>query len=166
MLFVFLLFAWSLVLIRGAFLQLTPNDRLVRAASKQYKTTVALEARRGAILDRYGKDLAISETSFSLFADPQVLALPRKQGRQLSSEIKLNYRQLQEKVKDKSKRFVWLERQLGLQQKKKIESLKIKGLGFIEEAKRVYPNDEILGPILGFVGREGQGLEGLELAFD
>ena len=47
-----------------------------------------------------------------------------------------------------------------------IKTQKIRGLGFVEEWKRVYPNDQLLSTTLGFVGKEGQGLEGLELFYD
>ena len=38
------------------------------------------------------------------------------------------------------------------------------GLAFIEESRRIYPNDDLLRPVLGFTGRDSQGLEGIELA--
>ncbi|MCB0348503.1 MAG: transpeptidase family protein, partial [Bdellovibrionales bacterium] len=50
--------------------------------------------------------------------------------------------------------------------KEKIEKLNIRGIGFIEESKRIYPNIEILSQTLGFVGANGAGLEGLELQFN
>ena len=41
-----------------------------------------------------------------------------------------------------------------------IQSWKIKGLAFLEEPKRVYPKGSLLAQALGFVGRDGHGLEG------
>lgn len=155
---------WSVAILRAGFLQLTPNDKLQSLASRQYKTTVALQARRGAILDRYGKDLALSETTFSLFADPSVIQKKRVLARKLSKELNISFDTILDRVSDSEKRFVWIQRQMSLEQRNRIQDLGLKGLGFIEEAKRVYPNESLLGNVIGFVGREGQGLEGLELS--
>ncbi|MCB0406680.1 MAG: PASTA domain-containing protein, partial [Bdellovibrionales bacterium] len=70
------------------------------------------------------------------------------------------------KIKSKTKRFRWLARNMTLEEKKAIEKLDIKGLGFLEEPKRVYPNNQLLSQVIGFTGREGFGLEGLERTLD
>src|SRR5690606_34534754 len=67
---------------------------------------------------------------------------------------------------DKNKKFVWLGRQMEKSKRDKISKLNIRGLGFVEESKRIYPNHNLLSQTLGFVGREGQGLSGLETKFD
>jgi cell division protein FtsI (penicillin-binding protein 3) len=62
--------------------------------------------------------------------------------------------------------FVWVKRKITPEQSEKIKDLKISGLGFIKEAQRFYPHKELAGQLLGFVGVDSQGLEGIEREFD
>ncbi len=154
------------MLLRGAWLQLFPNEKMKSYAQRQFQTSVSLQARRGAIVDRNGRDLAVSETAYSLYADPKLLKSPRRTARLLARELNLSVEVLASKFSDPSKRFVWVARALDQKIRDRIQPQKVPGLGWIEESKRVYPNDTILGPVLGFLGSEGQGLEGLERAYD
>lgn len=158
---------WALLLIRVFFVQIFPHAKLERLESKQYETTVKIEGRRGSIYDRRGIELAISAPAYSLYADPQLLWKDRHTiARQLTKAIGLNRWEFLKLAKDKKKRFVWIERQLSPAQMEKVKKLNIHGLGFIEEPKRIYPDEDILKPVLGVVGRTGQGLEGIEKQFD
>lgn len=158
---------WVLLLMRVFFIQIFPHEKLERLESRQYETTVKIEGRRGSIYDRRGIELAISSPAYSLYADPQLLWKDRATiARQLTKAIGLNRWEFLKLVKDKKKRFVWIDRQLSSQQMEKVKKLNIHGLGFIEEPKRIYPDEDILKPILGTVGRYGKGLEGIEKQFD
>lgn len=151
---------------RAAYLQILPNDRLESLRKRQFETVVTLRSRRGDVLDRNGQELAISTTSHSLFADPKMLEDPRRAARVLSKELNAPYKPLYDKLKQRKKRFVWLQRHLDRPIRDAIEAKKIKGLGFIEESKRTYPNETLLSHVLGFVGAEGGGLEGLEARYN
>ncbi len=162
---------WGVVLARAAFLQLLPNERLHRLQKKQFETVVTLNPRRGDVVDRERHELAVSMTTYSLFADPKLIDDPRRVARAIGREIGAatgtSSRAVLEKLlQARHKRFVWLGRQLSKSVRDEIESLSIRGLGFIEESSRIYPNDRLLGSVLGFVGEEGQGLEGLELRYN
>jgi len=65
-----------------------------------------------------------------------------------------------------SKHFVWLERKLTPEAAVRIKNMKLRGIGFVKENKRFYPNIEIAAHVLGFTGREPNGLEGIELKYD
>lgn len=166
---------WACLITRAAWIQLIPNQRLEALKRRQFETTITLGNRRGEILDRYGNELATSAPAWSLFADPKVIENSKDASRQLSaifrkkhpvSEQRRVARQLNEKIKNKRRRFVWIERQMTTERKVEIEKLKIKGLGFIEEPRRIYPNEKLLANVLGFVGQEGRGLEGLEMKYN
>ncbi|MEI7972909.1 MAG: penicillin-binding protein 2 [Bdellovibrio sp.] len=159
-------FLAGIVMVRAAWLQLFPNEQIRKSAERQFQTSVSLKARRGAIVDRHGRDLALSETAYSLFADPQVLKTPRRTARWLAHELGQASEALIAKFADPQKRFVWVARTLDSKTRDRIQSKKIRGLGWIEEARRIYPNENLMGPLLGFLGSEGQGLEGLELSYD
>jgi len=158
---------WALLLMRVFFVQIFPHEKLERLELRQYETTVKIEGRRGSIYDRKGVELAISAPAYSLYADPQLLVKEKLTvARQLRKAIGLSIPIFLKLVKDKKKRFVWLERQLSSLQMEKVKALNIHGLGFIEEPMRIYPDEEILKPILGVVGNTGRGLEGVEKQFD
>ena len=153
---------WVLMIGRAAYLQLLPNARLQALQKRQFETVVTLKSRRGDVLDRKGRELAVSTAAYSLFADPKLIERPGVVAVQLSKILDIPSKEIIKKIKNKKSRFVWIERRMDSPQHEQIEVLKIHGLGFIDESKRVYPNESLLAPVLGFVGGEGKGLEGLE----
>lgn len=165
--FIFITFLWGMLIFRAAYLQFLPHDKLNALQARQFQTVVTLPSRRGTVYDMNGKELAMSAPSYSLYADPKVL----KDKRQISEKISKiiggqSAREILSKVKDASKRFVWIDRLISASQADEIREMKIRGLGLVEDWKRVYPNDSLLASTLGFLGKEGQALEGLELYRD
>ena len=157
---------WSTLVFRAAYLQFIPHDKLSALQEKQFQTVVSLPARRGNIVDRNGKELAMSAPAYSIYADPKVIENKRPLAKFLGKILKENPSEIYAKIKDKDKRFIWVDRLVSVSQVDEIKAAKIHGLGFVEEWKRVYPNDQLLATTLGFTGKEGQGLEGLELFYD
>lgn len=164
--FIFMTTLWALIIGRAAYLQVLPNERLKSLQKRQFETVVTLNPRRGDVLDRNGHELAVSMTTYSLFADPKILEEPKKIARLLAHELHAPVKQIEDKLRGHKRRFVWIERQLSKTVRDAIDEHKIRGLGFIEESQRIYPNDRLLSHVLGFVGRDGQGLEGLELKYN
>ncbi len=157
---------WGLMIARAIFLQILPNDRLKSLQKRQFETVVTLNPRRGDVLDRNNHELAISMPSYALFADPKIIEEPKKVARILAQELHVPAKVIEEKLRLRKKRFIWIERQLSKSVRDVIDNLQIRGLGFIEESKRVYPNERLLSQVIGFVGGDGQGLEGLELKYN
>src|SRR6185312_13063866 len=143
-----------------------PDVRLENLKRRQFETSLEIHTRRGAILDRNGNDLAASVPSYSLFADPKLIKSAPALAKRLAKKLDIPYASLKRRLKGHSRRFVWIRRQLSDKQKVDIEAWDEAGLGFIEEPKRVYPNGSLLAQVMGFVGSEGNGLEGLELQYD
>lgn len=157
---------WAVLLVRGLQMQILPNQQITSAKEKQYQRIVKLQSKRGDIFDRNGIDLAISVPAYSLFADPSLIQKPRRLALKLSKILGVPHRDLYKKLNKKTSRFVWLERLLDESKKNKILEWKEKGLGFHEEFKRVYPNRNSLSHVLGFVGIDGRGLEGIESRYN
>lgn len=157
---------WSFLVLRAARLQFLPHEQLESRYEKIFQTTVKLEPRRGSIYDRKGRELAVSIPARSLFADPAEITEPRRAARQLGAILKLNPSQLEKRFRESSRRFLWVARKLDQDVVDRIEDLNLKGFSFVEESRRIYPNDKLLAPILGMTGLESQGLEGLELKLD
>lgn len=161
-----ILVLWSMLILRAGYLQFLPNGRLNSLQNRQFQTKVTLQARRGAIVDKSGRDLALSATAYSLYADPKILnnkkAVAKKIAKALNQPTDLIY----SKIKDGSRRFVWIQRLLEQNKADEIKAWNIRGLSFVEEWRRVYPNENLLAQTLGFLGSEGQGLDGLELGYN
>lgn len=157
---------WLLLLYRGLSLQVFPQKRLSALKKELFETTVKIKSRRGIIYDRNGKELAVSVSSQSLFADPKKMNKPYYAAKLLSSLFSIPKKNLLKKLLHKKKRFVWIKRHLTEKEIHTIKSWKIKGLHFINEPKRFYPKDTFLSQVLGFTGVDGQGLEGVEKQYD
>jgi cell division protein FtsI/penicillin-binding protein 2 len=166
LLFIFLVSLFTLGLTRVFYLQTIPNENLARLQRNQFTSRISLLPHRGKILDRNGEELASSVTAYSLYADPQVIEHPRKVAKKLATLLAMNYIDLKEKLSQEGRRFVWLKRQMEPEQMQKIKALNEQGLTFVEEGKRSYPNLGVASQVLGFVGLDGSGLEGLEKKYD
>jgi cell division protein FtsI (penicillin-binding protein 3) len=166
LLFCGLMILWAALVLRAGWLQIIPDERMAVLQERQFQTVITLQNRRGAIVDRNGRDLALSMTAFSLYADPKILLGKKNLSKRLGKSLGMSAESIAAKLKDNQKRFVWLARLLPREKYDEIKSWDIRGLSFVEEFKRVYPNENLLASTLGFVGGEGQGLEGLELAYD
>lgn len=164
--FIGLSLLWGILVLRAASLQFLPNEKLASLKNRQFKTVVTLQPRRGLIMDRQGRELALSTKAFSLYADPQILDGRKALSRRLAKELGISERSVYSKIRDPQKRFIWIQRMIDPEKAERIKSWEVRGLGFVEEWKRVYPNESVLAPTLGFLGIEGQGLEGLELQYE
>lgn len=157
---------WLSLFVRLVQIQILPHPQLKKFKDRQYKTLITLRPRRGNILDRNGFELASSLKAYSLFADPSLIQNPRKVALKISKKLNLNYRKTYQKLTKKKTHFVWIKRKLNKALKTDISDWKNPGLGFIEESQRVYPKGHLFSQVLGFVGTDSIGLEGLEGYYD
>ena len=163
---VFFALLWILLLFKGVYLQLIPNQKLSQLKKKLFDRTVELKPRRGNIYDRNNKELAISIPSLSLFADPSQMKEPYYAAKKLSRLLQQPKKTFLKKLLNKNRRFVWIKRHLSPAETKAIQSWRLEGLHFLKESKRFYTNENSLSQVLGFTGIEGQGLEGIEKQYD
>ncbi|HEY0838662.1 MAG TPA: penicillin-binding transpeptidase domain-containing protein [Vulgatibacter sp.] len=162
-----------LVLARAIHLQVVQQDRLGNLARDQYLRTVELSPHRGEILDRAGGTLASSVEVESIFIDPGLLP---KEPQALHAEAERiglaaglsreRIRQLATRASQPGSRFAWVRRKAGPAVAAKVRALGSPGVGFVKESRRFYPQKELAAQVLGFVGADGHGLEGLERELD
>ncbi|MCX6112050.1 MAG: penicillin-binding protein 2, partial [Proteobacteria bacterium] len=166
--FVVLTAVFLILLGRAIFLQIFPDERIVKIAKKQYSGKIGLSPKRGDIFDRNGNPLAISMDFESLYADPTLITDKKTAAEILSKEIGLNYSDTLEKISSPGKRFVWLKHLMSPEEAKKLQPLfkKERGLRTIKEPKRVYPNNTLASHIIGFVDRDAKGMDGVERFYD
>jgi cell division protein FtsI (penicillin-binding protein 3) len=153
---------------RAVFLQVYEQDKLRELAQDQYVRQIDIPARRGDIFDRRGTPLAQSVEVDSIWADPSMLLDVRKAARALAKALKLGAQDaedLQARLQ-RGKRFAWVKRQAKPQEVEAVKALGLAGMGFTKEPKRFYPQRELAAQVVGVVGTDGRGLEGLELAFN
>ena len=122
---------------------------------------IVIPCKRGVIYDRHGEPLAITTQTSSLYACPDVIKKPEQVARKLSKILHIEYKSLLKRLKRKGE-FIWLKRWLTPKEASLVERLDIDGLNFRPENKRSYPHGYLAGQVLGFVGVDGVGLEGIE----
>lgn len=150
---------------RAAYVQVFANDFFLRQGEVRFTRTLTLPANRGRVLDRHGLLLASSVPAPSIWANPEDMEREPGKLRELARLLDMTPAELDKKLKDDEKTFVWLRRQLDEQVVKQILALGIKGVYDIKEYKRLYPEGEAAAHIVGFTNVEDQGQEGVELIF-
>lgn len=158
-------------IVRNLFREQVINHEL-RVAEAQEQTQVErnLQSPRGMILDRNGKVLAISEMSKSLYADPTMLNEdPAVVADLLAPYLRIPKDVIEHRLKEDTA-FVWLDRQMDHEKYEAVESIikeeKLHGLAFRDENRRFYPNGSMAAQVIGFVGENDHGLEGIEMMLD
>ena len=159
------IFSFFLVSLRLVDLMIVHHKRFYDSAQKQHIKVEDIQGRRGIIVDRRGRELALNLDLDSIYADPKHLDREGNDVKRLASAIAREPKAVLAKIPDKG-RFIWVERKLDPGTAEKIRALKIEGLGFLPETKRFYPKADLASHILGFVGIDNQALEGIELKFD
>jgi cell division protein FtsI (penicillin-binding protein 3) len=150
---------------RAAYVQVIANDFFLHQGEVRFARTLTLPANRGRVLDRNGLLLASSVPAPSIWANPEDIERDPAKLRELARLLKMSTAELDAKLKDDEKTFVWLRRQLDEPVVKEILALNIKGVYDIKEYKRLYPEGEAAAHIVGFTNVEDQGQEGVELVF-
>lgn len=150
---------------RAFYLQILQHENLVKKADKQHQHKIDLTPARGSILDRNGTTLAESIHMDSCYGEPRrikdvdgtagvlapILGIPKNE---LVTKLSVN------------KSFIWIERWMAPEVATRVRNMKLPGIGFVPESKRFYPNMEIAAHVVGFTGRDPNGLEGIELKYD
>ncbi|MHC4601120.1 MAG: peptidoglycan D,D-transpeptidase FtsI family protein, partial [Planctomycetota bacterium] len=122
---------------------------------------------RGRLLDRRGKELAVSRSRVkSLFAVPPQIHNPKALAGVLGELLRTDPKGILEAFGKNERKFVWVKRMLADSEVRAVEELKAEGLGFRDEPKRFYPHGKLASHALGFVGVDHKGLEGAEAAFE
>lgn len=164
-LFIVFILIFLLLIYRLYNIQVLGSSVLHELARKEHVTSYIVDGKRGMIFDRNFKKLATNVESKSLFAIPYRIEQPEQTSRLLSSKLGLTYQDVENEL-TKERYFVWIDRKLSQEKYEEIKSLNLEGLDFVTENKRFYPKESLAANLIGFVGIDNQGLEGLELYFD
>jgi cell division protein FtsI (penicillin-binding protein 3) len=159
-----LVLAFGVLLLRAAWLQGVRAQSLSRLAQSQHREQVTIPAGRGTIYDRTGAQLALGEQAITVYANPRQITNPRTAAEAASRALGVDETQLLARLSDRSHGFVYVARQADAPRARALQRLKIPGFGFYPEERRSYPLGSVAAQVLGYVGVDGTGLSGLELA--
>ena len=160
-----IIFSFFALFLRLTDLMILNHKLLSEKAKQQHIKVEDIQVRRGIIFDREGRQLALNLELESLYCEPENFHLDNENIRKLSFALSKEPEVILTKIPEEGK-FVWIERKLEPDIAERIKDLNIKGLGFMNEAKRVYPKGKLASHIVGSVGVDNQALEGIELQFD
>ncbi|MDN2666427.1 MULTISPECIES: penicillin-binding transpeptidase domain-containing protein [Vibrio] len=168
--FVFL--AFTALVGRVAYIQIIEPDNLIRQGDLRSVRVKAIPSARGIISDRNGEPLAVSVPVEAVWADPKTIFDKNGMAQidrwyALADVLGLKRQSMIDKISsNKSRRFVYLQRQVSPAMAKYIRELKLVGVGLKAESRRYYPAGEVSAHLIGVTGIDGHGLEGVERSYD
>jgi cell division protein FtsI (penicillin-binding protein 3) len=156
----FLLF-FVVALGRSFWIQGVKGSGFAAEAASQQSETVMVPGLRGRILDRHGRELAVSEDAATIYATPyQVKNAPRTADK-LAPLLGMSGDDVLKALTQPSG-FSYVARKVDLLTAARIERLKLPGIGELPDSRRTYPQGDLASQVVGAVGVDNQPLIGLE----
>jgi cell division protein FtsI (penicillin-binding protein 3) len=155
--------------LRLAYLQTVMRPELEARAESQHKRTPPAPAKRGDIVDRRGNVLATSVDADSIYAVPTELDDREAAVAALCGALGDCTARERQRLLDRfsnQRAFAYVRRQVSPDAARRVAALNLDGIGFIKESRRFYPNTELAAHVLGYVGIDNNGLNGIESAYD
>lgn len=169
---VLLIFTFLITALLGrvGWLQIVRGEELQRKAYEQQNSDREIPPRRGSILDRNGKQLAISATVDRIVVNPTEIdkspEVREQIAKKLAEFLDLDEEAVLKKINKTNSRYEIIkkrvEKSIGDQIRQWKSEEKIKGLYIDEDTKRYYPKGNLAAHVIGFVGEDNQGLDGIE----
>jgi cell division protein FtsI (penicillin-binding protein 3) len=150
--------------VRGVYLQSLHKEFLQKKGDARYSRSLVLQAHRGKITDRNGELLAISSPVESVWLSPPDVDISKQNKILLANLLKIKVKDIDKKIANREREFVYLKRRISPELAAKVMSLKISGVFLQREYKRFYPAGDVTAHLVGFTGIDDNGQEGFELA--
>lgn len=154
-----------LLLVRLFYIQMFMAPELQKAAYEQQTRDRLIAPERGDILDRNGTPIATTKTVASVSVIHAQVEEPEKVAKVLSEKLDLDYNETLEKV-NKRVALMRIKTKVDKETAEEIASLKLKGVMVDEDILRVYPYNTLAAQVIGFVGKDNQGIIGLESKYE
>ena len=160
------LLLWGAVIVgRLVTLQLVQGPKYRARAQRQQERRIELSGRRGPILDRQGRELAVSVEVSSVYAIADEIEDPKGAAASLAPLLRSPREKILERL-SQAKGFVWIARKVDPVVADQIRLLKLAGIHLVAEPRRFYPKGNLAGAVLGYVGLDDRGLSGLEYTYE
>ena len=157
---------FAVALLRAGWLQAVRAQALGNMATSQHRETIEVPPHRGTIYDRLGVELAVGSRATTVYANPRQIQDPRAAAMAVEQTLGLNADKVYALLADRSRGFVYIERQADSGLAQALQDKHIQGFGFYDEERRDYPQKRIGASVLGYAGVDSKGLAGLELELD
>ena len=162
LLFAAFLLCFLVIVGRALWLQGVQGSSLASQALSQQTETLTVPGLRGSLLDRRGNELAASENAATIYATPYQVKNPPQTAEKLAKILDLKPADVLADLTEESG-FSYIAHKVSLEQAARIERLGLEGIGELPDSRRTYPQGEMAGQVIGSIGSENQGLNGLEL---
>lgn len=159
------MFGYLLLIGRVAFIEFFRAEKLQEMAYEQQTRDRLITPKRGSILDRNGEGIALTETVNAVSVIPVQVKEKEKTAQFLSEKLDLEYAEVLEKVQQKVA-LVRIKTKVDTELAAEIREANYPGVEVDEDVRRVYPYSELAAQVIGFVGKDNQGIIGLEAKYD
>jgi cell division protein FtsI (penicillin-binding protein 3) len=159
-----LILTFAALAARALYLQGMHRDFLREKGESRYSRVIEIPAHRGMITDRFGQPLAISTPVESVWASPSDVVQNDENLKRLSKLLELPQAEIQKRLAEREREFVYLKRQLPPEAASRVVTLGMRGVFLQREYRRYYPAGDVTAHLVGFTGIDDNGQEGLELA--
>jgi cell division protein FtsI (penicillin-binding protein 3) len=156
---------WLLIFLRLFYFQVLKATEYKKIATKQHQFRIKLDAKRGIIYDRNGKELVINLPVESFFAIPESVKNVDLVARSFVNSSNFGFSQLKQDLCSQ-KNFVWLKRKVEKEESQKIKQRKLAGVWAKNETKRYHLYGDLAEEMLGFTDIDNKGLAGVEYQYD
>jgi len=154
-----------LVIGRAVQLQLWEGPKLARIAKGEIEKLIPRSHKRGIIYDRNRFELAMTVEMESIFAQPKEIKNIQEVSVQLSPLLSMDRKHLSNLL-NPSKPFVYIKRRATPNEYEAVRAKALEGVAFTKEAQRFYPYMDLASHVIGFIGMDPNGLEGLERQYN
>ncbi len=166
LIFVFFIAIACIFFLRLIYLQVIVADEYSAQARDARTITVESSPRRGTIYDRNGVVLATSIDATTVYVNPYEVEDAEDEARQIAAILGGKAADFEKKLKSEDTSFVYIKRKVDTDVAEELKELELPGIYFLSDTKRVYPNGQTGGQVIGFVDVDGNGISGLELYYD
>ncbi len=161
---------YGLLVTRLFYWQVIRSPSLRLEAASQYYLTFTLPAQRGSILASDTKPLVLNQSAFLTYAEPRKIGNIPSFSQSVSSILGLDVQGVQSSLTEPGRVWVPLAHKVEAARANVLKDLKLAGLGFEKEPKRMYPESSMAAHLVGFVGSDengnDQGYFGVEGFYD
>ncbi|KXZ39544.1 stage V sporulation protein D (sporulation-specific penicillin-binding protein) [Alkalithermobacter thermoalcaliphilus JW-YL-7 = DSM 7308] len=154
------------LVVRVGYIQMIKGPWLKERAISQQTRDIPIEARRGTIYDRKGKELAVSITKHTIWAKPVEVDKPQEAAKAIAQIIGEDEEVILKRITKKNVGLVRVARWIDEDKANEMRKLRFRGIWITEDNKRYYPYGNFAAYILGHVSADNAGVAGIELEYD
>ncbi|MGB0716235.1 MAG: peptidoglycan D,D-transpeptidase FtsI family protein [Phycisphaerae bacterium] len=158
---------FPLILARLAYINVVKAPELLAKTQRERRSQAVIPARRGEIRDRKGRCLATTRHTADVFIDPKAVKDRDEAIGAVAARLNMKESAIRDAIERRpNSRYIVLAKRVDDVTAAAIEELDMRGVGLERHVRRFYPHDERMSQLLGFVGADGDGMEGIELAYN